>query len=85
MKPRTATGSAIRRAYREGRQAPPGTLNPYFDGSLREHWSRGHRDRWLFGMDADGTHKARGLLAAKLLIAIGASAIIYSFINALGA
>jgi hypothetical protein len=85
--PKKPYGGSIHRAYREGRRAPPGAHNPYLGQSLQEHWSRGHRDRWLYGMDADaggdkGVRHPSWLLAA-LLIAVGASAIIYSFIAAL--
>jgi len=82
MKP---PANAVRRAYREGRRAPPGAHNPYFGGPMQEHWSRGHQDRWLYGMGAldEETRRNRRLLAAKLLIAASTSVIIYSFINAL--
>lgn len=82
MKPSEA---AAYRAYREGRRAAPGEPNPYRDTSLQEHWARGHHDRWLLGADASdkAARAPLRLLAAKLVIAAGASAIIYSFIRAL--
>jgi len=87
MKIEPASHLARRRAYREGRRAPPGALNPYFGQPLQEHWSRGHRDRWLFGMGATDKRARRSMrpLVAKLIVAAGTSAIIYSFINALSA
>lgn len=66
-------------AYQAGLRAGRTDTNPYAGTARAGSWDRGHRDRWLHGIRPT---VSKGPLAAKLLLAAGASAIILSLINA---